>query len=517
MGAVEQLPADGRYVKLVREHERRLARRLPVSFCRTLFPDEPPADHSQLLLHYLHQVETGKIKRLMVLMPPGHAKSTYCSVRFPSWYLGKHPKDNIIQVSHTGELAKRFGRRVRNIVDSAEYQAIFNNVWLADDSKARGDWGTSQGGEYYACGMDGGVTGRRANGLIMDDPIKGRKEADSETVRENAWETYRGELRTRLKKDGWIILILTRWHEDDVAGRILPENWHGQSGIIKSRDGGEEWMVVCMPALIDTKEEEAQDLLGRQSGEALWPGWISADALKIEKNIQGTRNWGALYQQKPSTEEGAIMKAAYWREWPLKEPPTVDYILQVYDTAFEEGEENDYSARTTWGIFNWNDQNPKKIPPELLKNPPKHRWNAILLEHWQDKVDFPKLKREAKDAFELYQPDRVLIEKKASGHSLLQELRRAEIPVKPYQPDRGKVGRAHAAAAVFEQGCVWHMRRSWANKVIRQCAQFPNGEYDDTVDTVTAALIYLRRTWHLQLKDEEQDEVPNPKKRRLYG
>jgi predicted phage terminase large subunit-like protein len=476
-----------------------------------------PAEHHRLLISKLEAVERGEIKRLMVFMPPGSAKSTYCSVLFPAWYLGRHPDRCVLQGSYNGDLAQRFGRRARNTFKSPEHFEVFG-VGLAPDSKAAGEWTTEKGGEYFAFGMRTGVTGRRANGVILDDAIKGRKEADSDTERGNVWETYRGDVRTRMKPGAWLVYIATRWHEDDPAGRILPADWNGESGWVTAKDG-ERWYVVCLPAVIETEDEARKDPLKRALGDILWPEWFTPEMFAQEKIIQGTRNWNALYQQKPSTEEGAILKAAYWREWPLKEPPIVEYVMQCYDTAFEEGEEDDNSARTTWGVFDWHAQDFKKLPPEFLKNPPKNRWNAVLLEHWEDKVQFPVLKRQAKDAFDLYQPDLVLIEKKASGHSLLQELRRGSLPVKPYLPDRSKIGRAHAAAAVFEQGCVWHMRRAWANKVIRQCAQFPNGEYDDTVDTVTMAILRLRGTWHLQLREEEEeDEVPKAKNvRKLYG
>lgn len=491
---------------------RRESKKTPVSYCRYLWPEEPPPEHSELLLYYLHQVELRKIKRLMVFMPPGHAKSTYASVRFPSWYFGKHPTHNLIHIGHTVTLVKRFGRRIRNTLKEPKYQRTFD-IGLAGDSQDRGDWATSRGGEYFACGMDGGVTGRRADGLLIDDPIKSRKDADSLTIRDNAWETYRGDLRTRLKKSAWIVLIQTRWHEDDLAGRILPEEWNGESGFVKARDG-EEWFVLSLPAFA-----EKNDILGRLPGEPLWPDWQSKAALEQERKSQGTRNWNALYQQHPTTEEGAILKAAYWREWPLETPPMCDFVLQSWDTAFEEGEENDCSARTTWGIFDWEAQDASKLPSALLKKPPDQRYNAIVLDRWMEKVQYPELKKEARQAIRDFKPDKVVIEKKSSGHVLLQDLRRAGVPVKAFSPDRSKLTRAHAAAAVFQQRCVWHMNRQWASKLIRNCAQFPNGEYDDDVDTVTQAILYFRRMFHLQLPDDEEEpDGPPPRKRKkFYG
>jgi len=202
-----------------------------------LFPDEPPAKHHAFMCAALQLVEQGEVKRLMVLMPPGHGKSVYCSVRFPSWYLGKHPKHHLVHATYGGELAKLNGRKVRNLLLSANYQEVFRNVTIAEDFKGRGDWATNQGGQYYAIGVGGGVTGRRAHGALLDDLVKDRKEADSQLIRDNIWDWYKTALRTRLRKDGWIVFVNTRWHEDDPAGRILPENWNGQSGWVTARDG----------------------------------------------------------------------------------------------------------------------------------------------------------------------------------------------------------------------------------------------------------------------------------------
>lgn len=504
----------------LRAKDRRISKRSLVGYCRHMWPDEPPPLHAEYLLAKLQDVERGELKRLMIFMPPGHTKSTYASVRFPSWYMGRNPRNNLIHVSYAADLTHKFGRRIRNIVSSPEFGEIFHTN-LADDSQARGDWSMAEGGEYFAAGMDGAITGRRADGLIIDDPLKGRKEADSKTIRDNGWETYRTECRTRLKKGGWIIIICTRWHEDDIPGRILPESWNGHTGWVKARPeaGGEDWYVVSMPAMIETQDEADNDPLGRKIGEALWPDWKPAKELEVERTAQGTRNWGALYQQKPTTEAGAILKAKFWREWPLDDPPVCDYILQSYDTAFEEGEEDDCSARTTWGIFDWNAQDAKRLPEALLKRPPPTRYHAILLEHWMDKVQYAELKKLAKASFTLFKPDRVLIEKKASGHVLIQDMRRGGLPAKPWLPDRSKLARAHAAAVVFEQGCVWHMRRAWAAKVIRNCAQFPNGEYDDDVDTVTQAMMWFRKVFLLELPEDEKepDTVLPEKRRKFYG
>jgi predicted phage terminase large subunit-like protein len=310
--------------------------------------------------------------------------------------------------------------------------------------------------------------------------------------------------------------VNTRWHEDDPAGRILPENWSGQSGWVTARDG-EDWFVIRLPAIA-----EADDQLGRQPGEPLWPAEKTLKALEQERKTLGSRDWNALFQQYPTTEEGAILKAAYWRKWPDKQAPVVEYIVQSIDGAYEEEEENDYSARTTWGIFDIFHQDNAKVLQAILKDKKRNevqRYHAILLEAWRGKVPFSVFKRVVQDSYKQFEPDRLLIEKKASGISLIQELRKGGLPVKAMLPDRSKVSRAHAAEIPFEQGCVWYMDRPWAQPVIRECAQFPNGEYDDWVDTVTQAIIWLRKTFHLEFQDEDDEALEKPQgpRKAIYG
>jgi hypothetical protein len=296
-----------------------------VAYCGSdeLFGQEKPAAHHALLCDFLQQVERGEIDRLMIFMPPGSAKSTYTSVRFASWYLGRHPQDSIIQACHTAKLAQRFGRKVRNLVGSPAFNEVFPNVGLSGDNRDRGDWSTNYAGEYFAVGMDGALPGRRANGILIDDPIKGIKEADSETVRDNVWDTYVTDVRSRLKvgdERAWIVIINTRWHVDDPCGRILPEHWDHKSGYVTAKDG-EQWYVLNLPM-----EAEEGDALDRRPGELLWPEWFGKrrDWLEREKAIQGPRRWNALYQGHPTTDEGAILKSSFWRKWPDKLAPVCE-------------------------------------------------------------------------------------------------------------------------------------------------------------------------------------------------
>lgn len=518
-----------RQIQLRRERWNRDARRSFLRYCQhpDLWGDEIPQVHHEHICAAASRVEAGEIKRLMIFSPPGSAKSSYTTHRFASWYLGKHPEDSLICASHTAKLAERFGKKVRNTVGSPTYGEIFRSVSLAGDSQAKGDWAVTingkAGGEYYAVGFDGAVAGRRADGILIDDPFKSIKDADSETIRDNVWDVYKTDLRSRLKGDsGWIIIIQTRWHVDDLSGRILPDDWDGESGWVTGKDG-EEWYVLRLAMECDSDD----DPLGREIGETLWPEWWSPAHVAREKLIQGNRNWNALYQGRPTTEEGAIIKSSYWGVWPSETPPVCEYVLQSLDTAFEEGEENDYSARTTWGIFDiYQSENSKVIEAYLARHkdrPTHQRYHAILIEGWRGKVPFSVLQRNVLDGIDEYEPDRVLIEKKASGHSLIQEMRRAGIAVKAIKPDRSKLSRTHAAEPAFEQGAVWRMPMDWAKAIVKECAQFPNGEHDDWHDTVTQAINWLRRTYHLQLAGEDSDEDdtdakdPRETERAIYG
>lgn len=528
---------DGRgAAPLTRDEKRRMlelrrelwARRSRASFfdycCHpALWGDETPQRHHKAIIRAAEAVERGEIKRLMIFAPPGSAKSSYTTHRFASWYMGRHPDHSLICGSHTAQLAQRFGRKVRNTIGSPAFSDIFPGVALSSDSQAKGDWtlvnNGRPGGEYYAVGFEGAVAGRRANGILIDDPFKSIKEADSETTRDTVWDVYKTDMRSRLKgDDGWIIIIQTRWHPDDLSGRILPENWDGESGWVTGRDG-EKWYVLRIAMECDSHD----DPLHREIGETLWPEWWSPAYVRAEKLIQGTRNWNALYQGRPTTEEGAIIKASYWRKWPSDVPPVCEYVLQSIDGAFEEDEEHDYSARTTWGIFDIYNVENAKLVESMIQGRAKgevQRFHAILLEAWRGKVPFHVFKRTVRDGFDEYEPDTLLIEKKASGHSLIQEMRRAGLPVKATKPDRSKVARTHAAEPAFEQGCVWHMPCDWAQSVIRESAQFPNGEHDDYHDTVTQAINRLRQMYHLRLngEDDDEEEVTDPNKREsIYG
>lgn len=282
-----------------------------------------PAAHHRLLIDRLEAITRGDIDRLAVFMPPGAAKSTYASILFPPWYLAAHPQDCIIAASHTAELAEKWGRRVRNIVH--EHNQVLG-VGLAEDSQAAGRWETDAGGEYFAAGVGGAIAGRRADLVVIDDPVRSREDADSELIREKTWDWYKSDLYTRLKPGGRIAVIQTRWSEDDLAGRLLAD----------MAAGGDQWEVISLPAIA-----EADDPLGRRVGEALWPEWENTDELDRKRRAVGPREWSALYQQRPAPEDGDYFRAAWLK--PYDKAPALD-TLRVYGGS-------DYATTSDGGDF----------------------------------------------------------------------------------------------------------------------------------------------------------------------
>lgn len=459
------------------------------------------------------KIISGEITRLMMFIAPRTGKSQLTSVFFPTYYLGKFPTEHIMQAGHSAPLSEGFGRESRNLLLDEDYQQIFPETKLAKDSRATAAWATDAGGKYNAVGVMSGIAGKGFNIGIVDDPLN-EQTANSPSEKEKVWNWYGpGFYSRRDPMKNAIIIINTRWAVDDLTGRILAHSVVDPEADI--------WEVLSIPALLD---EQSAELLTRisndpkyrkylsgdpitfQAGDSFSPRRFSKKFLMSSKANMTKRMWAALYQQKPYEDEGGILPRNQWRKWTKEEPPECSYVLQVYDTAFEEDERSDCSARTTWGVF---------------RRPEDGKYSVILLERLNKQLSFPELRDNAYDSYLDYQPNRVLIEKKASGHSLLQELRRKGVPIRPLNPGKdSKLARAHAASIVLEQGCVYYMPRLWAEEVIQQCAEFPNGKLKDLVDTCTYAWIFLRRTYHLNLGDEadedDEDDWPLERKRHWY-
>ena len=444
-----------------------------LSFCRYVWPEMIVGAHHKKIAAALDRVVSGECKRLMIAMPPRHGKSQMGSYLFPAYLMGKKPDSKLIVGSHTAELAQRFGRMIRNLVADEKYKELFPDFLLSADSKAAGRWDTSHGGEAFFIGKGGAMTGRGGNVVILDD-ILDEQDALSNTAMENTWEWYQSGPRQRLQPNGAIIIINTRWKTDDLSGRLLK-----LQGAIKS----DKWEILEFPAILP-------------SGGPLWPEYWKLEELEAVKHTIGLQKWNAQWQQTPTADEGAILKREWWQRWPSEEPPLVEYIIQSYDTAYSKKETADYSVITTWGVFvKDQDSGP----------------NIILLDVKKGRWDFPELKRIAREEYKNWNPDNVLIEAKATGITLQQELRRVGIPVTMYSPGgrragQDKISRANSIAPILESGMVWAPETEWADELIEECAAFPNGDHDDMVDSTTQALMRFRAGNFIALNTDEADD-----------
>ena len=453
-----------------------------MSFVKAAWPEFINGRHHKIMAEKFNQIASGKLKRLIVNMPPRHTKSEFGSYLLPAWLMGKNPKLKIMQTTHTAELAFRCGRKVRNLLNSKEYEKIFKGVELRADSQAAGRWETSKGGEYFAAGVGGAVTGRGADLLIIDDPHS-EQDALSPTAMENAYEWYTSGPRQRLQPGGAIVIIMTRWAENDLTGKLVKQ---------QGRDIlADKWEIVEFPALMP------------ESDKPLWPEfWKKEDLLSVKGSLS-VNKWEAQWQQNPTSELSAILKREWWRVWKGDKIPPMQYVMQSYDTAYSKNTNADFSAITTWGIF---------FPEEGA--PP----NIILCDAKRGRWDFPELRRIALEEYKYWDPECVLIEAKASGMPLTQELRNIGIPVTNYSPSRGndKFTRVNAIAPMLESGLVWSPDTRWSEEVIEECAAFPAGEHDDYVDTVTQALRRFREGGFIQHPEDWQDEPTAPVQRIYY-
>ena len=409
-------------------------------------------------------------------MPPRHTKSEFASYLLPAWFLGKYPNKKVIQTSHTAELAVGFGRKVRNLVDSEAYKDIFPDVGLQADSKAAGRWATNKGGDYFAIGVGGAVTGKGADILIIDDPHSEQEATLAEVnpeVYDKTYEWYTSGPRQRLQPGGSIVVVMTRWSKRDLTGQII------KNSVQRS---GEDWELIEFPAILP-------------SNNPLWPQFWPAEELEVLKNELPNSKWMAQYQQNPTSETSAIVKREWWQIWEEEDPPACDFVLMSWDTAFEKTQRADYSACTTWGVF-YKD-GPDGIPQA----------NIILLNAFRDRLEFPELKREAISQYRNWEPDSVIIEKKASGAPLIYEMRAMGIPVQEFTPSRGndKISRLNSVSDLFASGLVWVPNLRWAEEVVEEVASFPAGEHDDYVDSTSLALMRFRKGGYIRTPLDEED------------
>ena len=461
------------------ERENCQARFLP--FVKKMWPGFIHGRHHAVVAKAFEDVAEGKIKRLAISMPPRHTKSEFGSFLFPAWFLGKFPDKKVMQSSNTSELAVGFGRKVRNLVDSEQYHEIFPNVKLRQDSKSAGRWAVNQHGEYFAIGVGGTMTGRGADVVIIDDPHSEQEAAlaaHDPSVYDSTYEWYTSGPRQRLQPNGAIIIIATRWGDRDLIGRVLKD--------AAERGKEDEWRVIEFPAILP-------------SGNPLWPEFWPLNLLEDLKAELPPAKWNAQYQQSPTGEEGAIVKREWWKIWEKDDPPPCSFIIQSWDTAFTKNERSDFSACTTWGVFNL-DEDERDV-------------NIILLDAFQKRMEFPELKDKALTHYKEWEPDACIVEAKAAGAPLVFELRTMGIPVSEYTPSRGKKGqsndkiaRLNSVADLFRSGKVWAPDTRWAREVIEQMAAFPNAAHDDLVDSSVQALMRFRQGGFLRLESDEPDE-----------
>jgi len=481
---ISSLPADIRktYKQLQVLHaEKQIQNRAKndfLSFVKCMWPDFIEGSHHRHVAEKFNKLATGELKRIIINMPPRHTKSEFASFLLPAWMVGRNPKLKIIQVTHTGELAIKFGRKAKHLIDSEEYHKIFDTR-LQEDSKAAGRWETAQGGEYFAAGVGGAITGRGADLLIIDDPHS-EQDAMSESALEGAYEWYTSGPRQRLQPGASIILVMTRWSTKDLTAMLLKA---------QKEVKGDQWTVVEFPAILDDKP--------------VWPEYWNIEELDKVKATLPVKKWNAQFMQRPTSEEGAIIKREWWRLWKHDWIPQLEYVIQSYDTAFLKKETADFSAITTWGLFY------PSIDEPL---------NLILLDAIKDRYEFPELRRVALQQYKYWNPEMVIVEAKSSGLPLTHELRQMDIPVVNFTPSKGndKHVRVNTCAPVFESGMVWAPDQKFADEVIEECAAFPFGDNDDLVDSMTQAVMRFRQGGLIKHPEDYLDEKKEPRKTEYY-
>jgi predicted phage terminase large subunit-like protein len=467
---------------MLEERERRAsiysARTNMLDFAKHVYPGFKIGPQHRKLAKIFQDVVEGKKKRVIINIAPRMGKSEFSSYLFPAYFLGNFSNKKIIMGTHTAGLSEDFGRRVRNLLDMEEYREVFTNTQIAADQSAAGKWSTSAGGQYYAAGVGGALAGRGADLFVIDDPHSEQDvKINSRLAFDTAWNWFQTGPLQRLMPGGAIIVIMTRWSKLDLTGRLIDYQTKNPESI--------PWEIVELPAILNE---------GTEHEKSLWPEQWPLATLKSTKASIDPQYWNAQYMQQPTSNNAAIISRTSWRIWVDDEPPRCDYIIQSWDTAFETKTTSDYSACTTWGVFYNEEENDR---PQI-----------ILLDAFKDRMAFPELKKIALKHYKEWEPDAFIVEKKASGGPLIQELRNIGIFVEETSPSRGndKITRVNAISDLFASGCVWAPDTRWAREVIEEVASFPNGDHDDYVDTTSQALLRFRQGGFISLESDERDE-----------
>ena len=450
-----------------------------MGFVKHVWPDFIEGKHHQQIADKFNDIATGKIKRLIINMPPRHTKSEFGSYLLPAWMVGRNPKLKIIQSTNTTELSVRFGRKAKQLMDDHLYKEVFDTR-LREDSQAAGKWETEQGGEYYAAGVGSAITGRGADLLIIDDPHTEQDALNSQAL-DRTYEWYTSGPRQRLQPGGSIVVIMTRWNQKDLTGRLLSA---------QSEAKADKWEVVEFPSIMP-------------SGKPVLPEYWKIEYLESVKSSIPLTKWNAQYMQDPTSEECAIIKREWLQDWEKDYMPRLDHVIQSYDTAFMKKETADYSAITTWGVFR-----PKEDGPQCI----------MLLDAVKDRFEFPELRRVALEQYRYWEPETVIVEAKATGLPLTYELRNMGIPVINFSPSKGqdKHTSVNSVAPLFESAMIYApKKKEFAQEVIEECAAFPFGDHDDLVDSMTQAIMRFRQGGFL-LHPEDYEEEEQPKKKFEY-
>ena len=434
--------------------------------------------HLKRLGNLLMDVEQNIKNRIAVSMAPRMGKSQMISIYYPAWYLGRHPDHKVIVASHTADLAVVMARKVRNLIQSAEYARIFPNTKIASDAKAAAQWNTTAGGEYFAIGVGGALAGRGAHLIIADDPLSEQDiKAGNTNSLDTAYEWFSAGLRTRLMPDGKICVLHTRWHQRDLIGRLLKDS--------AMNEGGDNYEAFEFPAILNENTEDEK---------SIWPEQWSLESLQQTRASMHhiMWQWYAQYQQNPTAAEAAIIKRDWIKWWAKDTPPSCEFIVQAFDTALTTKQRSDFSVCHTWGVW-FNEEDGTQ--------------NVILLNKVKGKYEFPELKAMAHEQYTDWEPDSVIVEAKASGQPLIDEMRRSGIFVQDFSPGKGqdKIARLNAVADMFASGHVWFPETSWAAQTVEEILAFPAGEHDDEVDTMTLALMRVRKGGLLRLSTDHED------------
>ena len=487
LSEIELLEIEKMLEELDRRATLQAARDDLIAFCQYMDANYKVGKHHRILADELMAIESGDKDRIAVNIPPRHGKSQLVSTYFPAWFIGRNPGKKVMLVSHTTDLAVDFGRKVRNSIDSAPYGDVFPGVALAADSKSAGRWNTTTACEFYAAGVGSALAGRGADLLLVDDPHSEQDILNGNfTAFEKAYQWFAYGARTRLMPGGRVAIVHTRWHADDMTGRLIKD--------MANNEDSDQYEVIEFPAILEVEDKDTGEIVQR----ALWPEFFDLPALLRTKASMPVFQWNAQYQQNPTGEEAAIIKRDWWRLWPDDDPPAVEYIIMALDAAAEANNRADFTSLTTWGVFFNHEEDMHQI---------------ILLNAIKRRMEFPELKAMSMEEYRDWEPDAFIVEKKSSGTALYQEMRRAGIMVQDYTPVRGttnnpnsKMARLNSVSDIIASGLVWVPAKRWAEELVEEVAGFPFASNDDQVDTTIMALMRFRQGGFIRLPTDEKDE-----------